>query len=333
MAGSDVLHAGAASSIGSLPHTDPVEAARITLAACPQLPAGPELVRRDERSSLLGSVAAAVPGVALVDGALAAEDPIDPDGPLDTAIDPERDAGLIALLEQVDERCPAVKVQVPGPVTVATALVHGGVPIARAVDVATRFSIERGRAMVEAVADAAATAVPVLVLDEPGLVTLTDDRAVMTVNEAIDLDAQALAAVESVAVTGLHCCGPTDWGAVFQTGAEIVFAPVGSGLEGLPGAAGAHLERGGWIGWGVVPTHSPIGTSGERLWKHLAEVWCSMVRSGCDPLLLRTQAIITPECGMAGHGESQAERVLEITSAVAERAHDQVVAVRFAVGA
>ena len=98
-----------------------------------------------------------------------------------------------------------MKVQVPGPVTVATALVHADVPIARAVEVAVRFSTERARAMVEAVADVATTAVPVVVLDEPGLVTLTDDRAVMTVNEAIDLDADA----PDIPAGGDHADAPT----------------------------------------------------------------------------------------------------------------------------
>lgn len=333
VAGSDVLHAGAASSIGSLPHTDPVAAARLAAAAAPHLPAAPELVRRDPCSSLLGVVASAIPGTELVDGSLVAEPDLDPESPLDTGIDEARDAGLLALVDVVDERCPAIKVQVPGPVTVTTALARAGVPVATALDVAMRVVTERSRALIEAVVDHRPLAAPVLVLDEPSLVTLGTDSAVLTTDEAIDLDAQALAAVESLAVTGLHCCGSTDWSAVFQVGAEVVFAPLGVGLEDLPGAAGAHLERGGWIGWGVVPTHAPLGTSGERLWKRLAEAWCSMVRAGCDPLLLRTQAIITPECGLAGHGPTQAERVLELTAAVAERAHDQVVAVRFAVGA
>ena len=323
MVGTDGLHAGASSAIGSLPYLDAEEAARVVLRAAPKLPAAPELIRLSPAASLLGSVAAG----------LQATRPIDPETPLDVGPDPARDAGLLALTALADDDLPAIKVQVPGPVTVATALTGTGMPVAEARRLALRFARARAAALLDHVVDALPMTVPVVCFDEPGLVTLDDDRSIMTTSEAIDAVAEALADIESIGIGAVHCCGRTDWGAVLQTGAEIVFAPLEQGLEELPGAVGAHLERGGWIGWGVVPTDEPLGTTGERSWKRLAEIWCSMVRSGCDPLRLRTQALVTPDCGLAGHGESQAERVLDITSSVAARAHDQVVAVRFAVGA
>lgn len=333
MVGTDGLHAGASSAIGSLPYLDAEEAARVILAAAPKLPAAPELPRLSPSASLLGSVAAAVPGLVMTAAGLQTTRPIDPDTPLDVGPDPARDAGLLALAALADDGLPAIKVQVPGPVTVATALTGTGMPVIEARRLALRFARARAAALLDHVVDALPVTVPVVCFDEPGLVTLDDDRAVMTTSEAIDAVAEVLADIESVGIGAVHCCGRTDWGAVLQTGAEIVFAPLEQGLEELPGAVGAHLDRGGWIGWGVVPTDEPLGTTGERSWKRLAEIWCSMVRSGCDPLRLRTQALVTPDCGLAGHGESQAERVLDITSSVAARAHDQVVAVRFAVGA
>ncbi|MEO1063277.1 MAG: hypothetical protein AAFZ07_17825 [Actinomycetota bacterium] len=333
MVGTDGLHAGAASAIGSLPYLDADWAARVILDAAPKLPAVPELTRASPASTLLGAVAAAVPGLVMTSAGLQATRPIDPEIDLDVGPHPERDAGLFALLAAADDSLPAIKVQVPGPVTVATALTATGMPVADASRLALRYARARAAALLDHVVDALPVTVPVVCFDEPGLVTLADDRAVMTTSEAIDAIAEALADVESIGVGAVHCCGRTDWGAVLQTGAEIVFAPLEHGLEELPGAVGAHLDRGGWIGWGVVPTDEPLGTTGERSWKRLAEIWCSMVRAGCDPLRLRTQALVTPDCGLAGHGESQAERVLDVTASVAAKAHDQVVAVRFAVGA
>ena len=45
------------------------------------------------------------------------------------------------------------------------------------------------------------------------------------------------------------------------------------------------------------------------------------------------RAIITPACGLALHGTSQAERVLDLTSDIAERVGQQALLARLSVGA
>ena len=65
----------------------------------------------------------------------------------------------------------------------------------------------------------------------------------------------------------------------------------------------------------------------------LARVWCDLTRRGCDPVPLRTRGLITPACGLAGYGASQAERVLGIARELAARVHDQAVAARLTLGA
>ena len=51
-------------------------------------------------------------------------------------------------------------------------------------------------------------------------------------------------------------------------------------------------------------------------------------RCGCAPA-----AIITPACGLAGHGLTQAERALRLAAEIAGRVGDQSVAARLTVGA
>ena len=53
------------------------------------------------------------------------------------------------------------------------------------------------------------------------------------------------------------------------------------------------------------------------------------VRSGAAP----HRGMITPACGLAGYGASQAERVLGIARELAARVHDQAVAARLTLGA
>jgi hypothetical protein len=50
-------------------------------------------------------------------------------------------------------------------------------------------------------------------------------------------------------------------------------------------------------------------------------------------VLIRTHALVTPACGLAGHGVSQAARALRMTKTLSDRVADQAAASRFSVGA
>jgi hypothetical protein len=121
---------------------------------------------------------------------------------------------------------------------------------------------------------------------------------------------------------------------VTAAGPDIVSLPAEDEIV-LPaaGALTAHLERGGWVAWGAIPTAKPLGTDADRLWRKLSLLWCDLVQSGTDPSLLRAQALITPACGLAGHGVSQAARALRMTATLGERVADQAAATRLSVGA
>jgi hypothetical protein len=134
---------------------------------------------------------------------------------------------------------------------------------------------------------------------------------------AIDLTSGALAVLERGAVTGLHCCGATDWKLAMQSRPQILSAPLGSVSSGPSETLGRFLDDGGRIAWGAIPTDAPLGSSPGRLWRQLSGSWCELVQGGCDPVLLRLQSLVTPACGLATHGVSQAERVLGLTREVA----------------
>ncbi|MEI7623577.1 MAG: hypothetical protein WCJ88_08475, partial [Actinomycetes bacterium] len=152
-------------------------------------------------------------------------------------------------------------------------------------------------------------------------------------NDGIDLVSSAMAVVESKAITGLHCCTAVDYRLLLSTGPKILSVPVDDRIVRHSGLVGDFLDRGGWIAWGAVPTDGPIGTSVDRLWRRLSSVWCDLANEGCDPLLLRTNAIITPVCGLAQHGVTQAEQVMEHTTRLAERLQGQAAGARISVGA
>jgi hypothetical protein len=108
---------------------------------------------------------------------------------------------------------------------------------------------------------------------------------------------------------------------------------VRAGIEAVAGYLAQFLDSGGWVAWGVVPTDGPVGTTADRHWRELADLWCSLVQGGCDAVRLRRQAIVTPACGLGLHELSAVDHVFELVDAVADRVHGQAVATRLSVGA
>ena len=331
----DLQH-GVASSIGSLPHTDPRAAATFVLERMPRLPAAPSLPNRSGMERMVAQAAWGIGGIhVLPDGSLELADPmLDPRAPLTTVgIDGEPFVGLRAFLGAVAGRRAPIKLQLTGPVTLGIALLNLGVPAARAFSVAGSAVRGRARTLVAAAQETAPMAPLVVFVDEPGLTAAMHQDFPLEPNRTIDLVSSALATLEPHAMTGLHCCGLADWPVVLQAGAQILSLPLDCGAVEHAGALGAFLDGGGHIAWGAVPTNGPLGSTPERLWQHLSAEWCALVQGGCDPVLLREQAIITPACGLALHGEAQADLVLRLTKQVARRLGTQTQGMRLTVGA
>jgi methionine synthase II (cobalamin-independent) len=327
---------GLATTIGSLPHTDPRAAATFVLERQPRLPAAPSLPNRSGMERMIAQAAWGIAGVTVLsDGSLEIDEPaIDPRLPLtDAGIDGEPFVGLRAFLGAVAGRRAPIKLQLTGPVTLGIALHSVGVPAKRAFAVAGAAVRARARSLVAAARETAPMAPLVVFVDEPGLTAAMQRGFPLDPNRTIDLVSSALAALEPHAITGLHCCGPADWRVVLQAGPQILSVPVDMGAVEHGGAISAFLERGGWVAWGAVPTSGPLGATPDRLWERLSAEWCGLTQAGCDPVLLREQALITPACGLATHGDAQAELVVTLTNQVARRLETQTHGMRLTVGA
>jgi len=94
-----------------------------------------------------------------------------------------------------------------------------------------------------------------------------------------------------------------------------------------PAELRAFLERGGVLGWGIVPTLDRDAAATETLPSLLArldEGLNRLVQKGFDRELLLRRALITPSCGAGGVlTEPLAERVLvllhQLSTALRER--------------
>ncbi len=172
----------------------------------------------------------------------------------------------------------------------------------------------------------------VLFFDEPSLVCWRDAEGPVEREVAIDLLSSSLAATR--AITGVHVCGSGDVRLALDAGPHVVHFDVGSDRPRRRGGNLAVPRR----RWLVRVGRHPDAPAGRRAraavcGRRLLETWCDLTRRGCDPARLRTQALIAPACGLAGHGESQAEHAMLLAREIGGRVHGHAAACKLAVGA
>lgn len=325
-ASTEVLPAGLSTGIGHLPHYDPSDAVEFVLRHSPALPSAPSLPARSRRSGMIAQAAAGVAGVRVDDdgGLHIDRSALDPEAPLlDASFRGEAFVGLQAFLTAVADRTGPLKVSTTGPVTLGLALHDAGIEADLAFRIAGRVVRQRSAALIDHVLERVPQAQVVLFVDEPGMGALNEIGFPIAPSDGIDLVSGALAVVESRAITGLHCCTTADYRLLLSVGPRILSVPVHNEIGAHAGLFADFLERGGWMAWGAVPTDGPVGTTIDRLWRRLMVLGRRLVDDGVDPHLLVSNAIITPTCGLAQHGVTQAELVMELTSALADRLQQQ----------
>jgi hypothetical protein len=162
-------------------------------------------------------------------------------------------------------------------------------------------------------------------IDEPILsafgsstyVSVSRDDVVAAVRECVD------AVHADGAYAGVHCCGNTEWSILIDAGVDIVNFDAfefGQTIAMYPDHVKAHLERGGNLAWGVVPTSPAIREQTvESLEVKLNEGIDNLAAKGIAKDLIVRQALITPSCGTGSLAVPDAEKVFELTSALAKR--------------
>ncbi len=153
----------------------------------------------------------------------------------------------------------------------------------------------------------------VMFFDEPYLVSV--GSALISVSrEQLIRDIKECIEGSGADLTGIHCCGNTDWSALFETGVDIVNFDAFDYLDSFVAYGEEikrYIEQGGIIAWGVVPND-------ERVFEGTAEMLAAIVENafdtlgtrGIDRAALARQSIITPACGLGSTSIEAAERAL-----------------------
>lgn len=321
----------AATGIGSLPGTDPVEAVKLVLGTLPDLPFLPELPARGQHADLAGRSAA-----------LLADLPVDlqPAGwrlISGRSRDGARAKDLLSYdleaLEEAADGPPALKVQCAGPWTLAALLElpRGDRVLAdpgAVDDLAQSLAEGLARHLADLAARLPGTRL-VLQLDEPSLPSVLAGD-IPTASGFGRLRAPTTERATAILATVLqqpgagdtvvHCCAP-------RVPVELL-RKAGAGAVSLDAtlltprdddALGEAVEGGTGLLLGVVPSTDAAldlrtGTAAvEQVWRRL----------GQSPEALPATVVVTPTCGMAGATPGHARRALEASAEIARRLGEQ----------
>jgi len=164
--------------------------------------------------------------------------------------------------------------------------------------------------------------ITMIFFDEPGMTLLGSPCVPLQKERAISLIEEVLKSVNGV--TGIHCCGNTDWSVLLETSVDVLsfdsynwahtLALYASNIEGF-------LTRGGKLAWGIVPTldenidKENIDSLMTRFQKGLSQ----LVDKGINLDTILESSFITPACGLGMTTPINAEKALRMISEISRQ--------------
>lgn len=255
----------------------------------------------------------------------AAMDPDEGDGDCSAlAIGEDYSHGLhetLRYLKANGKKVPWVKVQTTGPCSVALTITDENKRaiyyneefrdiVIKAMAMKCRWQIQEFKPFAENI---------ICFIDEPILsafgsstyVSVQRDDVVNALAEVID------AVHADGGLAGIHCCGNTEWSILVDAGVDMInFDAFGYGHTIVMYAdhVKKHLERGGMLAWGIVPTSAQVMLEDcESLEKVMEKTMDDLAaKTGLDKKVIAAQALITPSCGTGSLNVSEADKVFAL---------------------
>jgi hypothetical protein len=344
-----------ATTIGSLPHTDVALGTALMFGSTPEIPAWVQFPKRAFHENMMVQFTEGMPGL-VEDGDRVYFDTGAPDfideltdfyarylaateeedlAALDSfGLSPKYAAGFAEFLARLPEQITsspagsagapaALKGQVTGPFTLGTNLLDQDRHCSYYDDQLRDVIVKTGALKaVWQMARLSAFGRRVMVfLDEPALLGFGSHTFITVSPGDIvgDIDEVVAAIHDRGGLAGVHCEANTDWSLLMETDLDILDFDAYDHMQAMtlyPAELHAFLERGGSLGWGIVPTLDREAAATETVPSLLArfdEGMGRLVRKGFDRELLLRRALITPSCGAGGVlTEPLAERVLDL---------------------
>ena len=338
-----------ATAIGSYPHNNVDDACDLILKTLPEIPCWPQLPERDMNEEMLVQYTEGLPFLKIdpVKKSVYIDMPEDNTDKLEEFYNNymSEDPGLFALSdshalgfsnmtrllkEKKPEGLRAIKGQIVGPITLAgslkdpeqIAMLHNPVLF----DVIVKLLAMKACWQLD---QYAAFGLPrIIFLDEPYLssygsafASLKKEQIVESLNEIF------LAIHNRESLSGIHCCGNTDWTMLMETQVDIINFDAFGYMDTMliyKKEVRTFLEKGGIMAWGIVPTTDSIKdvTIGDLMDKMISAV-DRLVESGIDQKLIIENSLITPSCGTGTMPLDEAEKAMTLTHELTVKLKDK----------
>ena len=334
---------GLATGIGSLPYTqDAQEALDLIFKYLPDIPFWPQLPKRDIRESMVAQYSQNLPCLRISRDGLFFETKEKDRGLeifYERLIAGDRDyfqisrdfaLGLHAFYQRLEKgglaRIQFIKCQITGPFTFA-ASIKDERGIALLYDEVFMQALIKGllmKALWQIEHFAKFGKKIIVFIDEPYLGCFGSAYTPINREDVVSGLTELTEGIKAQgALTGVHCCGNTDW-SIFtdiQT-IDIINFDAYSFLDKFTLYAvnlNAFLKKGGLISWGIVPTQEfSAKVKAENLVGRIRDGIDMLAKKGVDRELLLENLLITPACGLGTLGIDMPEKIFSVLSEVSE---------------
>ncbi len=316
--------------IGSLPHTNPEEACRLTLEAF-DIPFWPQLPGVSFREWMIPQYSEGMPFVRIDHEHENIYVERDNSDELDRfyetytddckiAVSEDYARGLHTFLKLIrGKRFEALKGQVTGPLTFTLGLKDRSGRFAYFDEELRQISLmllqAKARWQIEQLKQHAEKVV--IFIDEPILSAIGSSSYLgVSREESLRLLSETASAIKRAGgIAGIHCCGNAEWPLIIESGVEIINFDAYGYFENL---AMYHenvrrfLDNGGMLAWGIIPTSDDINTETPETIIHKfrkrLEKFSELIPQG----LLLSKIILTPSCGTGSRNTGETMKIFQL---------------------
>jgi hypothetical protein len=340
---------GVCTAIGSLPHQDVDRACEIVLESFSQIPAWPQLPKRNLRENMYIQASEGMPCLVLDEekGKVYFQTKGDITGELEKfyekiienkidyfKISEEYAAGFYSLREQVRKRLSkeergagilALKGQLIGPISFGLTvtdenrkpiLYHEQLAdaVVKTCGMKARWQITRMKEVFPQI---------IIFIDEPYLASFGSAFVSLSRDEVVNYLNQVIDSIKSEgAIAGIHCCGNTDWSILMDTKVDIISFDAYSYLETIslyPEKLKEFLTQGRYLAWGIVPASSQaMEEEINSLIKRFEDGLKLLSSKGVERERILENLLITPSCGTGTLPVEIAEKIVKLTRGVSD---------------
>jgi methionine synthase II (cobalamin-independent) len=317
--------------IGSMPHTDPAEACAVVSRYLKDIPAWPQLPQRSFKENMYAQFSEGFPGIVVKEDSIYVEKAQDLDVPLEKlyaaylesdfakyTVSADYAAGLHSFLGLVNLSPLAVKGQVTGPFTWGLTVADSeGKPVIyddALGDAVAKFLRLKAGWQEKSLSKICKNTI--IFVDEPYMASFGSVAVPLSKEKVISLLEEVFRGISGL--KGVHCCGNTDWSVLLGTSLDILSFDAYNYAQSLslyPAEVKGFLGRGGTIAWGIVPNDEPslAKETAASLKDRLEEAMAPFTRNGVRFQDLFKKGLLTPSCGLASLGNTEAaDRALEL---------------------